>query len=99
MFPLTPANKEEYSFKFKRKQIPKYLCFTMTINKAGGQKLPIGWIYLHEHVFLNGRLYLALSRWVSMQTTKVLVKIENTKNKSRRIMCTKKFYCNQNIVF
>ena len=46
----------------------------MTINKAQGQTVPNVGVYLPEPVFSHGQLYVALSRGVSRQSTKVLVK-------------------------
>ena len=46
----------------------------MTINKAQGQTIPTVGIYLLEPVFTHGQLYVALSRDVSRQTTRVLAK-------------------------
>ncbi|XP_061993673.1 uncharacterized protein LOC133711585 [Rosa rugosa] len=50
------------------------LSFTLTINKSQGQTIPNVGIYLPDHVFSHGQLYVALSRGVSEATTKVLVK-------------------------
>jgi len=46
----------------------------MTINKAQGQIVPNVGVYLPEPVFSHGQLYVAISRGVSRQTTKILVK-------------------------
>ena len=83
--PLSPAENEGYPFQFKRKQFPIRLCFAMTINKAQGQTIPYVGVYLPQHVFSHGQLYVALSRGISMSTTKVLVKPEN----KRRVSHTK----------
>ena len=77
--PLYPAESEGCPYKFKRKQFPIRLCFAMTINKAQGQTIPNVGVYLPEHVFSHGQLYVALSRGISMSTTKVLIKPENSK--------------------
>jgi ATP-dependent DNA helicase PIF1 len=58
----------------KRKQFPIRLSFAMTINKAQGQTIPNVGIYLPEPVFSHGHLYVALSRGVSRQTTRILSK-------------------------
>ncbi|XP_022152307.1 ATP-dependent DNA helicase PIF1-like [Momordica charantia] len=69
--PMSPANDEGYPFKFKRKQFPIRLCFAMTINKAQGQTIPNVGVYLPQNVFSHGQLYVALSRGISMATTKL----------------------------
>ncbi|XP_022717760.1 uncharacterized protein LOC111276258 [Durio zibethinus] len=76
--PLKPTEDKDYPFKFIRKQFPIRLCFAMTVNKAQGQTIPHVGVYLPNHVFSHGQLYVALSRGISMATTKVLVKTENS---------------------
>ncbi|XP_048447298.1 ATP-dependent DNA helicase pif1-like [Pyrus x bretschneideri] len=61
-------------FEMMRKQFPVKLSFALTINKSQGQTIPNVGIYLPDHVFSHGQLYVALSRGVSASTTKVLVK-------------------------
>ena len=51
----------------------------MTINKAQGQTIHNVGLYLPQHVFSHGQLYVALSRGISMSTTKVLVLTEQPK--------------------
>ena len=46
----------------------------MTINKAQGQTIPNVGIYLSEHVFSHGQLYIALSKGVLRSTTWMLAK-------------------------
>ncbi|KAL4583557.1 hypothetical protein LXL04_008135 [Taraxacum kok-saghyz] len=72
--PLCPSADDMFPFKLKRKQFPIRLSFAMTINKAQGQTIPNVGIYLPESVFSHGQLYVALSRGISRENTKVLVK-------------------------
>ncbi|XP_042504703.1 ATP-dependent DNA helicase PIF6-like [Macadamia integrifolia] len=81
--PLSPAENEGYPFHLKREQFPIRLSFAMTINKAQGQTIPHVGVYLPESVFSHGQLYVALSRGISMSTTKVLVK-DNKEGKKTR---------------
>ena len=55
-----------------RRQFPIRLSFAVTINKAQGQTISTVGIYLLDHVFSHGQLYVALSRGVSQFTTKLL---------------------------
>ena len=57
-----------------RKQISVKLSFALTINKSQGQTIPNVGVYLPDHVFTHGQLYVALSRGISKATTKILVK-------------------------
>ena len=57
-----------------RKQFTVRLSFAITINKSQGQTIPNVGIYLPRHVFSHGQLYVALSRGVSQNSTKVLIK-------------------------
>lgn len=53
----------------------------MIINKAQGQIIHIAGIYIFEHVYAHGQLYVALSREVSSLITKILVKAEKKRKK------------------
>jgi ATP-dependent DNA helicase PIF1 len=57
-----------------RKQFSVRLSFVITINKSQGQTIPNVRIYLPRHVFSYGELYVALSRGVSRNSTKVIIK-------------------------
>jgi ATP-dependent DNA helicase PIF1 len=57
-----------------RKQFSCRLSFNITINKSQGQTKPNVGIYLPRHVFSHGQLYVALSRGVSQNSTKVIIK-------------------------
>ncbi|KAL4590603.1 hypothetical protein LXL04_003540 [Taraxacum kok-saghyz] len=72
--PLCPSTDDMFPFKLKRKQFSVRLSFAMTINKAQGQTIQNVGVYLPESVFSHGQLYVALSRGISRENTKVLVK-------------------------
>ncbi|XP_024186018.2 uncharacterized protein LOC112190772 [Rosa chinensis] len=72
--PLKSAENAGLPFQLTRKQFPVKLSFSLTINKSQGQTIPHVGVYLPDHVFSHGQLYVALSRGVSESTTKVLVK-------------------------
>ncbi|KAI3725247.1 hypothetical protein L1987_65028 [Smallanthus sonchifolius] len=70
--PLTLSEDDMFPFKLKGKQFPIRLSFSMTINKAQGQTIPHVGVYLPDSVFSHGQLYVALSRGISQENTKVL---------------------------
>ena len=57
--------------------------------KAHGQIIPHVEVYLPNHIFSLGQLYVALSRGISMATTKVLIKTGNSKRQNETY--TKKY--------
>jgi len=61
-------------FQLICRQFPVRLAFAMTINKAQGQTIPHMGLYLPDHVFTHGQLYVALSRVQSKDNIKILVK-------------------------
>ncbi|KAL6296631.1 hypothetical protein ACE6H2_004773 [Prunus campanulata] len=72
--PLKTTETAGLPFELTRKQFPVKLSFALTINKSQGQTIPHVGIFLLDHVFSHGQLYVGLSRSVSKSTTKVLVK-------------------------
>ncbi|CAN6685077.1 unnamed protein product [Malus baccata var. baccata] len=72
--PLKSTDTAGLPFELTRKQFPVKLSFSITINKSQGQTIPHVGVYLPDHVFSHGQLYVALSRGVSKSTTTVLVK-------------------------
>ncbi|KAL3810378.1 hypothetical protein ACJIZ3_000028 [Penstemon smallii] len=75
--PLRTSEDAKLPFEMTRRQFPIRLSFALTINKSQGQTIPHVGIYLPDHVFSHGQLYVALSRGVSQATTKVLAKKGN----------------------
>ncbi|KAK9987413.1 hypothetical protein SO802_032364 [Lithocarpus litseifolius] len=71
--PLKITENVHLPFVMIRRQFPIRLSFALTINKAQGQTIPNIGIYLPDHVFSHGQLYVVLSRRVSQSTTKLLV--------------------------
>ncbi|OAD76965.1 hypothetical protein PHYBLDRAFT_165462 [Phycomyces blakesleeanus NRRL 1555(-)] len=61
------------SIEFKRCQFPARLAFAMTINKSQGQTLDKVGLYLPDHVFGHGQLYVALSRVRTPNSVKIMV--------------------------
>ncbi|GBN90842.1 hypothetical protein AVEN_35731-1 [Araneus ventricosus] len=55
--PLNPSNSN-MPFKFKRKQFPVRLAYSMTINKAHGQTFEKICLMLNNPVFSHGQLYV-----------------------------------------
>lgn len=71
--PLKPSENVSMPFTLIRKQFPIKLAFALTINKSQGQTIPTVGIYLQQHMFTYGQLYVALSRGVARTSTKILV--------------------------
>ena len=58
---IAPSDTE-LPFTLKHHQFPLRPCFAMSTNKAQGQTLQFVGIYLPDHVFTHGQLYVAFSR-------------------------------------
>ena len=71
-------HNNKWPFILKRRQFPIRICYCMTINKSQGQTLERVGLYLHDHVFTHGQLYVALSRVTSYNGIKILINKQNT---------------------
>lgn len=69
---LTPSDTG-LPFGLTRRQFPVKVCFAMTINKSQSQTMDFVGLYLPQHVFTHGQLYVALSRVGAANRTKVFV--------------------------
>ena len=66
-------NDVNLPFILQRRQFPIRLAYSMTINKAQGQTFGTVGIFLPEHVFSHGQLYVAFSRARSFQDIHVCI--------------------------
>ena len=80
---IAPSDTE-LPFTLKRCQFPVRPCFAMSTNKAQGQTLKFVGIYLPEHVFTHGQLYVAFSR--VQQSSAVAVYVNNKEGFTRNIV-------------
>ena len=58
---IAPSDTE-LPFTLRRHQFTVRPCFAMSANKAQGQTLDFVGIYLRDHVFTHGQLYVAFIR-------------------------------------
>ncbi len=75
---LSPDESEDV-IKFKRKQFPIRLAFSLTINKAQGQSIKKLGIFIDSPLFSHGHLYTSMSRVTNKTFMKVLVEKKTTK--------------------
>ncbi|CAG8626578.1 7032_t:CDS:1, partial [Scutellospora calospora] len=85
--PLFPSNNVKLLFTLKRRQFLIRLAFALTINKFQGQTIPRVGLYLSEHVFTHGQLYIAFSHAQSQHNIKVLVKNANVPSTQGTFTC------------
>ena len=76
------SSNTELSFTLRRWQFPVRSCFVMSANKAQGQTLDFIGIYLPDHVFTHGQLYVALSRVRSSSAVAVFVNSKDSCTKN-----------------
>ncbi len=80
---VIPSSKSTgFSFALRRRQFPVRLAFAITINKAQGQSVKRVGLDLRVPAFSHGQLYVALSRGVSRETTRILAKPNKEVDKS-----------------
>ncbi|XP_056698164.1 uncharacterized protein [Spinacia oleracea] len=71
--PLKTTEDIKLPFEMVKKKFPVKLSFALTINKSLRQTIPHVCIYLPDHVFSHGHLYVALPRGILENTTKIVV--------------------------
>ena len=80
---IAPSDTE-LPFTLKCCQFPLRPCFAMSTNKAQGQTLQFVGIYLPDHVFTHGQLYVAFSRVIDPSALAVCL---NNPNGFTRNIC------------
>ena len=86
---LAPSDTE-LPFTLRSCQFPVRPCIAMTTNKAQGQTFDFVGIYLPDHVFSHGQLYVALTRVCTEFLLWLFVSI--TLTVTQRTLCTEKFF-------
>ncbi|XP_071704144.1 uncharacterized protein [Rutidosis leptorrhynchoides] len=84
---VEPSDKK-IAVKFRRRQFPVSVCFSMTINKSQGQSLANVGLYLRKPVFTHGQLYVAVSRVTTKKGLKVVILDEdgNDSNTTKNVV-------------
>ena len=77
-------------FELIREQFPVIPAFCITINKSRGQTLNRVGIYLPDHCFTHGQLYVAMSRVTDEKNL-----LYQCMAISLEILCAKKFFHSQ----
>ena len=69
-----PADQNQFGFEWQRIQFPLRVAFAMTIHKSQGKTLNKVAVWLQEHCFGHGQLYVAASRVGHPENIKCFVK-------------------------
>jgi len=83
---LSTPESPDMPIQFRRRQFPVRPAFAITINKSQGQTFRKVGVYLRNHVFSHGQLYVAMSRVGRRDGVKLMV--PGTPRKSTGEGCT-----------